>query len=209
MALRGQLLEWARHNEAWIVEDDYLSELQLQGRAAPALASLDNSGRVLHIGSFSKTISPALRLGFVVVPPALEDRFGELAACLAPAPASVIQFAVASLLREGHYLRHLRRMKRVYAERRQALLRCLHEEAAGALEVQATAGMAVVTRLRADAPDTDIALRALPFGLAPAPLSPWYVHAPQPRGLLLGVTNVDARRLSADCRRLAELVRQA
>lgn len=206
---RAALLDWARRNDAWIVEDDYLSELQLEGRAAPALASLEHGGRVLHIGTFSKTISPALRLGFVVVPPQLAERFGELATCLAPAPAATIQFAVAGFLREGHYLRHLRRMKRIYAERRQALLRCLREEAAGALAVQATAGMAVVTRLGADAPDTDIVLRALSFGLAPAPLSPWYAHGPRPRGLLLGVTNVDERRLVADCRRLAELVRQA
>lgn len=126
LARRRELLEWARRNDAWIVEDDYLSELQLQGRAAPALASLEHGGRVLHIGTFSKTISPAPRLGFVVVRPELADRFGELAACLAPAP-----------------------------------------------------------------------------------LSPWYAQAPRPRGLLLGVTNVDERRLAADCRRLAELVRQA
>lgn len=208
LARRRALLEWARRSDAWVVEDDYLSELQLQGRAAPALASLDNGERVIHIGTFSKTISPALRLGFVVVPPALAERFGELAACLAPAPAAAIQFAVASFLREGHYLRHLRHMKRAYAERRQALLRCLHEHAADALEVQATAGMAVVARIRADVPDTDIALRALSFGLAPAPLSPWYAGAPQSRGLLLGVTNVDQRRLADDCRRLADLVRQ-
>lgn len=209
LARRHALLDWAVRNDAWIVEDDYLSELQLQGRAAPALASLDHGGRVLHIGTFSKTISPTLRLGFVVVPASLAERFGELAACLAPAPASAMQFAVASFLREGHYLRHLRRMKRVYAERRQALLRCLHEEAGDAIEVQATAGMAVVTRLRTSAPDAAIALRALSFGLAPAPLSPWYVQGPQPCGLLLGVTNVDQRRLAADCRRLADLVRQA
>lgn len=204
---RRALLEWAQRNDAWIVEDDYLSELQLEGRAAPALASLEHGGKVLHIGTFSKTISPALRLGFVVVPPALAERFGELAACLAPAPAATVQLAVAGFLRDGHYLRHLRRMKRVYAERRQALLRCLREEAADALEVQATAGMAVVARLCPDAPDVAIASRALPFGLAPAPLSPWYVRAPQARGLLLGVTNLDQRRLAEDCRRLAQLVR--
>jgi GntR family transcriptional regulator/MocR family aminotransferase len=208
LARRLALLEWARRSDAWIVEDDYLSELQLQGRAAPALASLDQGERVLHIGSFSKTISPALRLGFVVVPPALAARFGDIAACLAPAPAATMQCAVASFLAEGHYLRHLRRMKRLYAARREALLRCLREEAADVIDVQATAGMAVVTRLRDDASDVDIALRALPFGLAPSPLSAWYVHAPQPRGLLLGVTNVDESRLGADCRRLAALVRQ-
>jgi GntR family transcriptional regulator/MocR family aminotransferase len=90
LARRLALLEWARRNDAWIVEDDYLSELQLAGRAAPALASLDQGERVLHIGSFSKTISPALRLGFVVVPPALAARFGDIAACLAPAPAATM-----------------------------------------------------------------------------------------------------------------------
>ena len=77
---RLALLAWARRNDGWIIEDDYLSELQLKGRAAPALASLDHGGRVLHIGSFSKTISPALRLGFMVVPPELSRRFAEVAA---------------------------------------------------------------------------------------------------------------------------------
>src|SRR5690348_5707770 len=133
---------WARRNDAWIIEDDYLSELQLKGRAAPALASLDHGGRVLYIGSFSKTISPTLRLGFLVVPPELVRRFGDLAACLAPAPAAPVQRAVAEFLRGGHYLRHLRRMKRLYAARRGALLRCLREVASDSMKVQATAGLA-------------------------------------------------------------------
>jgi GntR family transcriptional regulator/MocR family aminotransferase len=208
LARRLALLEWARNNDAWIVEDDYLSELQLAGRAAPALASLDQGERVLHIGTFSKTISPALRLGFLVVPPELTRHFGDLMACLAPAPGVIVQRAVADFMQEGHYLRHLRRMKRVYASRREALLRCLREEAAGVVEVQATAGMAVVTRLPAPVSDVDIAMRAREFGLAPTPLSPWYTQAPRPSGLLLGVTNVQVDRLAADCRRLADLVRR-
>ena len=206
LARRRALLDWAGTSDAWIVEDDYLSELQLEGRAAPALASLDQGGRVLHIGTFSKTISPALRLGFLVVPAGLARRFGDVAACLAPAPGAPIQRAVADFLQEGHYLRHLRRMKRLYAARREALLRCLRQEAAAVLEVEATAGMAVVARLRTDASDVDVAARALQAGLAPVPLSPWYVHMPATSGLLLGVTNVDGRRLVDDCRRLAQLV---
>ncbi|HEY4372638.1 MAG TPA: PLP-dependent aminotransferase family protein [Burkholderiales bacterium] len=204
---RLALLDWARRNDTWIIEDDYLSELQLTGRAAPALASLDQDGRVLHIGTFSKTISPALRLGFLVVPPALTRRFGEVAASLAPAPGAATQHAVAEFLHEGHYLRHLRRMKRLYAARREALLRCLEEVAPALVKVQATAGMAVVIGLPETASDTDVALCALRFGLAPAPLSPWYVKAPRQQGLLLGVANLNERKLAADCRRLRDLVR--
>jgi GntR family transcriptional regulator/MocR family aminotransferase len=204
---RLALLAWARKNGAWIIEDDYLSELQLKGRAAPALASLDHGGRLLHIGSFSKTISPALRLGFLVVPPELARQFGDLAACLAPAPTAAVQRAAAEFLREGHYLRHLRRMKRLYATRREVLLGCLSEVASDTLKVEATAGLAVVTLLPSAVSDVDVALRALSFGLAPAPLSPWYMLSPAPRGLLLGVTNLNERRLRADCRRLVDLAR--
>ncbi|GGO36325.1 PLP-dependent aminotransferase family protein [Deinococcus humi] len=207
LARRLQLLDWARSTGAWIIEDDYLGELQLNGRAAPALASLAHDERVLHVGTFSKTISPALRLGFLVVPPALVRPFGDLAACLAPAPAGAVQRTVANFMHGGHYLRHLRRMKRLYAARRAALLRCLEEEASDALTVQMTAGMAVVTGLTGPGSDVEIARRAWPFGLAPTPLSPWSVRAPQAQGLLLGVTNINEQRLAADCRRLAALAR--
>nr|WP_298686168.1 PLP-dependent aminotransferase family protein [uncultured Dongia sp.] len=204
---RLALLAWAQATGAWIIEDDYLSELQLKGRATPALASLDHGGRLLHIGSFSKTISPALRLGFLVVPPDLARRFGELAACLAPAPAAAMQRAVAEFLREGHYLRHLRHMKRLYAAQREMLLRCLAAVSSDVIKVEATAGLGVVTLLPESMSDVDIALRALPFGMAPVPLSPWYMQPSAPQGLLLGVTNLNERRLLADCRRLVELVR--
>lgn len=204
---RLALLAWAQQNNVWIIEDDYLSELQLTGRAAPALASLDHGGRVLHIGSFSKTINPGLRLGFLVAPPEMARPFGDLAACVAPAPAAIIQRAVARFMREGCYLRHLRRMKRHYAAQRQALLRCL-DQMGGPLTVYASAGTAVVTCVPETASDTDIALSALPFGLAPVPLSPWYAGASPKRGLLLSVTNLDEGRLVSDCRRLVQLVRQ-
>jgi GntR family transcriptional regulator/MocR family aminotransferase len=161
---------------------------------------------VLHIGSFSKTISPALRLGFMVVPAELGRRFADLAACLAPAPSAVVQRAVAQFMREGHYLRHLRRMKRLYASRRDMLLHCLAETASGSIAVKTTAGLAVVVLLPKVASDVDIASRALPFGLAPAALSPWHMQSPQ-QGLLLGVTNLDERRLASDCHRLLALAR--
>jgi GntR family transcriptional regulator/MocR family aminotransferase len=201
---RLELLTWAHQNDAWIIEDDYLSELQLTGRAAPSLASLDHGGRVLHIGSFSKTMSPSLRLGFMVVPPELSRRFGELAACSAPAPAAAIQRAMTEFMQQGYYLRHLRRMKQLYTARRATLLRCLAEMAPDSIKVQAAAGLAVLISLSESRSDVDIASRALPFGLAPAPLSPWY-RKPSEQGLLLSVTNLNEQRLKSDCRRLLEL----
>jgi len=89
LARRLRLLDWAAQDKSWVIEDDYLGELQLEGRAAPALASIDRNGRVIHIGSYSKTISPALRLGFLVAPLPLASQFAEVAACLAPAPTGV------------------------------------------------------------------------------------------------------------------------
>ena len=160
---------------------------------------------MLHIGSFSKTISPTLRLGFLVVPPDHARRFGELAACLSPAPSVPVQYAVAAFLREGHYLRHLRHMKLLYAAQRSALVRCLGELASDSLRVAAMAGLAVVIHLPEFASDVTVASRALSFGLAPSPLSPWYMQSPSQQGLLLGVTNLNEQRLPAQCQRLVEL----
>lgn len=200
---RLSLLDWATQTGAWIIEDDYLGELQLRGRAAPALASLDRTGRVLHIGSFSKTLSPTLRLGFVVVPPALAPLFEDAATCLAPAPGAAVQQATAEFMHEGHYMRHLRRMKRVYAVRRDALKTCLEPLGLPAH----LAGLAMLLKLPIEVSDTQIAREAAAFGLAPSPLSIWYSD-PERRqsGLLLGVTTAPGNRLAASCDRLQQLI---
>jgi GntR family transcriptional regulator/MocR family aminotransferase len=203
LARRSRLLDWATQNKAWVIEDDYLSELQLKGRATPALASLDRAGRVIHIGSFSKTVTPALRLGFVVAPASLASRFAEAAACLAPAPGPAVQLATANFMREGHYLRHLRRTKRVYAAQGDALLKCLRARTANV----AIAGLAAVLRLPDGAPDLSIAREAASFGMAPVPLSPWYVSkASTRRGLLLGIATSPQKRLEASCDKLFEII---
>jgi len=206
LARRLALLDWAQRSDGWIIEDDYLGELQLKGRAAPALASLDRAGRVLHIGTFSKTITPGLRLGFLVVPPALAEQFGTAAACLAPAPAAAIQRAVADFIAEGHFLRHLRRMKRLYAARREALVTALRQAVPTGCTVR-QGGLAVLLGLPDGTDDLDIARGAVLRGLAPVPLSPWWGIAPKP-GLVLGVTNVPVERAGELCGRLAGLLPQ-
>jgi GntR family transcriptional regulator/MocR family aminotransferase len=202
LARRLRLLDWATQRGAWVIEDDYLSELQLKGRATPALASLDRAGRVIHIGSFSKTLTPALRLGFLVAPLPLVTRFAEVAACLAPAPGPAVQLATAAFMRDGHYMRHLRRTKRVYAMQGEALLKCLRSHGSDV----AIAGLGVLLRLPDDAPDVAIARETLPFGLAPTPLSIWYASTSAQRGLLLGIATSPAKRIEASCDRLVRII---
>ncbi|MEK1886955.1 MAG: PLP-dependent aminotransferase family protein [Phyllobacterium sp.] len=205
LSRRLRLLEWAALEGAWVIEDDYLSELQLTGRAAPALASVDRAGRVIHIGSFSKTISPALRLGFVLVPQRLASRFAEVAACLAPPPGPSVQLATAQFISEGHYLRHLRRTKRAYAAQRDGLLNYLQARAS---EIAvSTAGLAALLRFNDGVPDVSIARETLPFGLSPVPLSVWYASASSTQsGLLLGIATCPQQHLAKSCDRLLEII---
>jgi GntR family transcriptional regulator / MocR family aminotransferase len=203
LARRLHLLDWAAQAGAWVVEDDYLSELQLKGRATPALASLDRTGRVIHIGSFSKTLTPALRLGFLVAPLPLAERFAEVAACLAPAPGPAVQLATAAFMRDGHYLRHLRRTKRVYAAQSDALLKCLRQRAGDAV----IAGLGVLLHLPDGAPDLSIAREAHSFGLAPTPLSLWYAPTASARsGLLLGIATSPQKSIETSCNRLVRII---
>ena len=203
LARRLRLLDWAAQEKSWVIEDDYLSELQLEGRAAPALASIDRNGRVIHIGSYSKTISPALRLGFLVAPLPLASRFAEVAACLAPAPGPSVQLATAEFMREGHYMRHLRRAKRLYSAQRDALLKCLRPRAKDSV----VGGLAVVLRLPDGAPDVSIAKETLTFGLAPTPLSLWYASRVSAQsGLLLGIATAPQKHLAASCDRLYAII---
>lgn len=202
---RLRLLDWAAQEGAWVVEDDYLSEMQLEGRAAPALASLDRGERVIHAGSFSKTISPTLRLGFLVAPNPLLSRFAEVAACLSPPPGPSVQLATAEFMREGHYLRHLRRTKRAYSAQRDALLECLQPQLK-ALSIT-TAGLAALLRLPDGASDISIAKKSLTLGIAPSALSVWYSRpAPGQSGLLLGIATTPQKHLLKSCWRLSDII---
>lgn len=202
---RNRLLEWASERDSWIIEDDYLGELQLNRRAAPALAAQDTFDRVIHIGSFSKTISPCLRLGFVVVPPTLVEAVADVAACLSPAPDPAIQLAVLAFLNGGHFLRHLRKMKRVYHTRSHELARIM-ESFGYETHIH---GLSVLIDLPDDAQDKAIAHYAYNYGLAPSPLSAWYLPDTSSRaGLLLGVSGKEGESLLQACQRLDRLIRK-
>lgn len=200
---RQALLDWAAARGAWIIEDDYLGELQLDGRAAPALAAGEGAERVIHIGAFSKTISPALGLGFVVAPRSVAERLVEVAAVLAPAPNRTTQLAVTEFLADGHFLRHLRQMKALYAERRRLALSHVSEFLPGTL----AAGLGVIAPLPQAADDNAVVGIARARGLAPSALSAWYLRRDQAqRGLLLSVTNLHQNNIDAACAMLASIV---
>lgn len=203
---REELLQWARREDGWIIEDDFLSELQLSGRAAPALASGDTHGRVIHIGTFGKTFSPALGLGFLVAPLQLAAQFGEVAGYLSPAPNSTTQLALAAFLADGHYLRHLRHMKALYRERRDALYQRLRERAGP----DTFTGLAIRIGLPAGVDDVAVAERALDLGIAPLPLSVWSSERAQADpGFLLCVTNIRPdKNLETACTALDRLIAQ-
>lgn len=195
---RDALLDWAAAHQAWIVEDDYLSELYIEGRPPPCLAAHRVGGRVVHVGSFSKTLTPAVRLGYIVAPAELAERIGDVAACLAPATDMVGQLAVADLIECGQLLRHMRRMRKLYQQRSELLRSSL-----SVLRPLGPPHPAMALAVRLSLPDgTDdmiIARKALARGLAPVPLSAWYATRVSSPALLLGVTNVDENRIHQQC----------
>jgi transcriptional regulator, GntR family len=203
---RKELIAWAARSGAWIIEDDYLGELQLTRRAAPALSSLDRGGRVIHIGSFSKTISPALRLGFIVAPAALIDRFSEAALFYGSAPSPGVQLATARFMQDGHYMRHLGRLKRMCAARGELLKKALKELGYDAH----IGGLAVVMRLPNGSSDIEVCRMASELGIRPSPLSEWFVPGTNAEsGLLLGLSTVSEEQIPAACKELHRLIQEA
>ncbi len=201
---RLALLDWAAQADAWIVEDDYDSEFRYRGRPLPPLKSLDRRGRVLYVGTFSKTLFPGLRLGYLVAPPALVPRLRGAAAALQPAPAASAQDTVAAFMAGGHLARHVRRMRLLYAERRAALVQALRAACGNRLHiVDRVGGMHLMAHLPDGHDDEALAARADAAGLAVHPLSRCSAGGPGRPGLLLGFTNILPQAAPREAARLA------
>ncbi len=204
---RFALLSWAERQGGWIVEDDYYGEFQFRGRPVPALKSLDRADRVLYVGTFSKVLMPSLRLGYIVAPAELTPRLRRVAAYLTPSQSLIAQMSVAAFMAEGHFARHIRRMRRLYAERRAALVAALDQRFGGAWEIDLReSGMHLLARLPTDTDDVALAARAAAAGLGPVALSPWVIKARRGPGLILGFANTPAARAAQDAARLARIV---
>lgn len=204
---RLALLDWAVRTGAGIIEDDYLSEFRLGGPPLPALASLDATGQVIYVGTFSKVLLPGLRLGYMVVPPAQQQRFSAIVAHLAPVSSPLTQATLADFMAEGHFARHLRRMRALYADRRDALLEALRTACGNLLSIDdRDTGMHVIARLPPGTDDENLVRRARAAGLGVAALSTWSIEAACGPGLLLSFTNIPPNRAPALAAKLRALL---
>ncbi|MFJ2986234.1 PLP-dependent aminotransferase family protein [Collimonas sp. NPDC087041] len=204
---RLALLDWANRQGSWIIEDDYDSEYRYQGKPLPALKSLDQQGRVLYTGTFSKVLFPGLRLAYLVVPAEQSDAFTRQADRLHNHCPYLLQATVAAFLNEGHFARHLNKMRNLYARRRQWLVDALHQQFGERLLINPQAGgMHLVAGLR-EGDDVELAQRARTVGIAVEPLSQWYLEAKPRHGLVIGFTNIEsAEQASAVALRLAQII---
>lgn len=205
---RLELLEWARHRGAWIIEDDYDSEFRYHGHPLPALKSLDRNGRVLYTGTFSKVLFPGLRLAYLVVPEALVGQFRDTANHL-PGPGSLLpQAIVADFMAQGHFARHLRKMRTLYAQRRGYLVDALARTMGGLLHVQPQAGgIHVLAHLNHRRSDRLLAEQAHAAGLAVQALSGWRIRKSSQGGLLMGFANfATAEEAAAAVQRLRRVL---
>lgn len=201
---RLALLDWAACNQRWIIEDDYDSEYRYQGKPLPALKSLDQQGRVLYTGTFSKVLFPGLRLAYLVVPAEQSQAFARQADRLHNHCPQLLQATVTAFLNEGHFARHLNRMRQLYARRRRWLVDALQQAAGERLHLNPQAGGMHVLAGLPEGDDVAIARRARAQGLSIEPLSQWYLQETPRQGLVMGFTNVTrAEQASALAQRLA------
>ena len=204
---RMQLLDWAQRRRCWLIEDDYDGEFRYGARPLAALKSLDRAARVLYVGSFSKVIFPALRLGYMVLPPGLRDAFVAAKWLADRGSTAIEQSALARLIGSGAFERHLRRAANTLRARRTALLSALRRHAGDAVEVaDSSAGMHILAWLprTSHAQAQMLVARARARGVGVYLVAP-YCHKPLPRpGLLLGYADLPPADLQAAVRILAE-----
>ena len=199
------LLSAARDCGAPIFEDDYDSEFRFSGRPVPALRSLDNSGTVLLAGSFNKVLFPSLRLGYLILPHSWVDRFVAFRYQADAYPAALSQAVLCDFMVEGHFGRHLRRMRELYGERLAALRENAARYLRGAVELpDIQAGLNTPAYLTNGMSSRDAAARAAAAGIEAMSLDRFTLRRRDPQGLLLGFAAFTANEIRKGVLALAQ-----
>jgi GntR family transcriptional regulator/MocR family aminotransferase len=192
---RLALLDWATRNNAWVIEDDYDGEYRYVSRPLPALKSLDRDGRVLYSGTFSKVLSPSLRLAYLAVPEAQVERFEQIIEALAGGSPQLTQAIVTAFITQGHFARHIQRMRKLYAERRAATTVGLENVLGKYLRIDSPpGGMHLILRLQGRRSDRRLVARMRQEGLYAEALTDWTIDDESASALLIGFTNIDSQR---------------
>jgi GntR family transcriptional regulator/MocR family aminotransferase len=202
---RRKLLQWARDSQAWVVEDDYDCDIRHHSQPLPCLHSLDPDGRVIYVGTFSKSLFPALRLGFLVVPRDLQAGFVHARLATDMHPPLLEQMVLAAFMAEGHYQRHVRRMQSAYAERLDALRVSIARCGAPLRLRPVHAGMHAVVDVDGMSAER-LHVEAAEQGIESMPLSAYYSGAGADNALLLGFGAVTPTAIRSGVTRLARLM---
>lgn len=201
---RLALLDFARRADAWVVEDDYDSEYRYSGRPLASLQGLDRATRVLYMGTFSKTLFPGIKIGYLIVPDQLVDAFRSSIRITGHVPAPIVQAALAEFISEGHFGTHVRRMRTIYAARRSALLDAAERDLGAFLDLApGDGGMQLVARLKDGMDDRQSSVIAAAAGIQVAPLSPYYLGKPRLSGLHMGFAGIPEAQIARSAKRLA------
>jgi GntR family transcriptional regulator/MocR family aminotransferase len=207
---RMLLLNWAMQTGAWIIEDDYDSEYRFGIRPIASLQSLDTDERVIYVGTFSKVMFPALRLGYVVVPKDLVPAFSAVRDAADIFSSTLYQEVMTDFIREGHFARHIRRMRMLYMERRMALVEAIQIQMGDMSQViGAEAGMHLVALLPPGTNDVTVSRKAAQAGISAMPLSICYLTPPTRGGLILGYGGANLRQIQDGIRKLRVSVQSA
>ena len=208
LSRRLELLEFANRVGAWIVEDDYDSEYRYFSRPVASLQSLDTAGRVVYVGTLSKTLLPALRVGYVILPESLVDVFAQARAVIDRQPAGVEQLVLADFIAQGALERHIRQTRLRYLERQEVLVDAIREEMPDVLEASPSgAGMYLVAWLRDGMTGATAASAADAAGVATVALSRFFIGPVRRDGLVLGYGAYDVGQIRAAVRTLSRALR--
>ena len=191
LSRKHELLEWAQKNKSWIIEDDYDGEFHYTKRIIPALKSLDVNDRVIYVGTFSKTIMPSIRTSYIVAPLETVDRFLETAEITETSHPLLTQKILTKFINEGHFYRHLKKMRILYQARRKFVLKALEKVFPDVFSLDATdGGMQIIAYLKNSTDDKGLAKVWQENGLLVYPLSNWYSGNKKKFGLVIGFTNI-------------------
>lgn len=198
---RLQLLDWAARSQSWVLEDDYDSDHRYEGMPISSLQGLDPNSRVVYIGTFSKVLFPSLRLGYLVIPNNLVERFVNVRLAMDIGPPTFNQEVLADFIQEGHFSRHIRRMRMLYRDRRNALVSSIEQELGLSVEITGEqAGMHLCVVLKGIS-DREVVARAARANLCLVPLSNSYMGKTSRQGFILGFGSTPASEMATAVRK--------